>query len=199
MRWGSSLGRSLRATDTGAACSRRAELPEWQGPAPSAGVLGLFARPRAGGRGAAAAHGPVRIDLVRPGQAAPAHGPVPHRQTLPERAETPVLLEGLRDDLPRYLNQDLLLQFWPVLRTLVGPAARAGRRGVVPAAGRRGAAALRPPRHRAHRMGGSLPSARIRQAGGRLPIRSRPGSSGAGSGAPRTGNLVEGLRTRLRR
>lgn len=28
--------------------------------------------------------------------------------------------EGLRDDLPRYLDQDLLLQMWPVLRTLVG-------------------------------------------------------------------------------
>ncbi len=32
-----------------------------------------------------------------------------------------VLHEGLRDDLPRYLNQDLLLQLWPVLRALVGP------------------------------------------------------------------------------
>ncbi|MBW8706911.1 hypothetical protein MBT84_45505 [Streptomyces sp. MBT84] len=29
----------------------------------------------------------------------------------------------LHDDLPRYLNQDLLLQMWPVLRTLVGRAA----------------------------------------------------------------------------
>ncbi|WP_434096874.1 hypothetical protein [Streptomyces prasinus] len=28
--------------------------------------------------------------------------------------------EGLLDDLPRYLDQDLLLQLWPVLRTLVG-------------------------------------------------------------------------------
>lgn len=32
-----------------------------------------------------------------------------------------VLHEGLRDDLPRYLNQDLLLQLWPLLRALVGP------------------------------------------------------------------------------
>ncbi|MEE1845195.1 transcriptional regulator [Streptomyces sp. NPDC088190] len=31
-----------------------------------------------------------------------------------------VLHEGLRDDLPRYINRDLLLQLWPVLRTLVG-------------------------------------------------------------------------------
>ncbi|MDX2763042.1 hypothetical protein [Streptomyces europaeiscabiei] len=31
-----------------------------------------------------------------------------------------VLHEGLRDDLPRYLNQDLLLQLWPVLHALVG-------------------------------------------------------------------------------
>ncbi|MFF5856379.1 hypothetical protein ACFY8B_12170 [Streptomyces sp. NPDC012751] len=30
-----------------------------------------------------------------------------------------VLHEGLRDDLPRYLN--LLLQWWPVRRALVGP------------------------------------------------------------------------------
>ncbi|MEV0225299.1 hypothetical protein [Streptomyces sp. NPDC050704] len=35
-----------------------------------------------------------------------------------------VLHEGLRDDLPLYLNQDLLLQLWPVLRTLVGRTLR---------------------------------------------------------------------------
>ncbi|MGW1614574.1 hypothetical protein ACWCQZ_35050 [Streptomyces sp. NPDC002285] len=35
-----------------------------------------------------------------------------------------VLHEGLRDDLPRYLNQDLLLQLWPVLRALVGSTVR---------------------------------------------------------------------------
>ncbi|MFF8950731.1 hypothetical protein ACF09I_18385 [Streptomyces sp. NPDC014940] len=35
-----------------------------------------------------------------------------------------VLHEGLRDDLPRFLNQDLLLQMWPVLRTLVGRTVR---------------------------------------------------------------------------
>ena len=35
-----------------------------------------------------------------------------------------VLHEGLRDDLPLYLNQDLLLQLWPVLRTLVGRTVR---------------------------------------------------------------------------
>ncbi|MFD7441214.1 hypothetical protein [Streptomyces sp. NPDC059909] len=35
-----------------------------------------------------------------------------------------VLHEGLHDDLPRYLNQDLLLQQWPVLRTLVGRTVR---------------------------------------------------------------------------
>ncbi|WP_199809804.1 hypothetical protein [Streptomyces sp. NRRL S-455] len=32
--------------------------------------------------------------------------------------------EGLHDDLPRYLNQDLLLHLWPVLRTLVGRTVR---------------------------------------------------------------------------
>ncbi|MPY38081.1 hypothetical protein FNH09_44795 [Streptomyces adustus] len=36
-----------------------------------------------------------------------------------------VLHEGLRDDLPHYLDQDLLLQLWPVLRTLVGRTVRA--------------------------------------------------------------------------
>ncbi|WP_234386782.1 transcriptional regulator [Streptomyces scabiei] len=36
-----------------------------------------------------------------------------------------VLHEGLHDDLPRYLNQDLLLHLWPVLRTLVGRTVRA--------------------------------------------------------------------------
>ncbi|MEW1776456.1 transcriptional regulator [Streptomyces sp. NPDC086777] len=36
-----------------------------------------------------------------------------------------VLHEGLRDDLPRYLDRDLLLQLWPVLRTLVGRTVRA--------------------------------------------------------------------------
>lgn len=36
-----------------------------------------------------------------------------------------VLHEGLHDDLPRYLDQDLLLQLWPVLRTLVGRTVRA--------------------------------------------------------------------------
>ncbi|MDQ1025163.1 hypothetical protein QF035_002745 [Streptomyces umbrinus] len=35
-----------------------------------------------------------------------------------------VLHEGLHDDLPRYLNQDLLLELWPVLRTLVGRTVR---------------------------------------------------------------------------
>lgn len=35
-----------------------------------------------------------------------------------------VLHEGLHDDLPLYLNQDLLLQLWPVLRTLVGRTVR---------------------------------------------------------------------------
>jgi hypothetical protein len=30
----------------------------------------------------------------------------------------------LHDDLPRYLNRDLLLQLWPVLRTLVGRTVR---------------------------------------------------------------------------
>ncbi|MFZ3560623.1 hypothetical protein [Streptomyces sp. BH055] len=35
-----------------------------------------------------------------------------------------VLHEGLHDDLPRYLNRDLLLELWPVLRTLVGRSVR---------------------------------------------------------------------------
>ncbi|MEU5170132.1 hypothetical protein [Streptomyces mutomycini] len=43
-----------------------------------------------------------------------------------------VLHEGLRDDLPRYLNQDLLLELWPVLRTLVGRSVRAVREDAFP-------------------------------------------------------------------
>lgn len=35
-----------------------------------------------------------------------------------------VLHEGLHDDLPRYLNKDLLVQMWPVLRGLVGRTVR---------------------------------------------------------------------------
>lgn len=35
-----------------------------------------------------------------------------------------VLHEGLREDLPRYLNHDLLLQLWPTLRRLVGRTVR---------------------------------------------------------------------------
>ncbi|MFD9097816.1 hypothetical protein [Streptomyces collinus] len=35
-----------------------------------------------------------------------------------------VLHEGLRDDLPQFLNRDLLLQMWPQLRTLVGRTVR---------------------------------------------------------------------------
>ncbi|MCH5677280.1 hypothetical protein [Streptomyces gilvus] len=35
-----------------------------------------------------------------------------------------VLHEGLHDDMPRYLNHDLLLELWPVLRRLVGRTLR---------------------------------------------------------------------------
>lgn len=35
-----------------------------------------------------------------------------------------VLAEGLRDDLCRYLERDLLLELWPVLRNLIGRAVR---------------------------------------------------------------------------
>ncbi|MFG2725422.1 hypothetical protein [Streptomyces canus] len=35
-----------------------------------------------------------------------------------------VLHEGLHDDLPHYLNRDLLLELWPVLRTLAGRTVR---------------------------------------------------------------------------
>jgi hypothetical protein len=43
-----------------------------------------------------------------------------------------VLHDGLRDDRPRY--QDLLLQLWPVLRTLVGRTVRAVWEDPLPAA-----------------------------------------------------------------
>ncbi|MFC9950913.1 hypothetical protein ACFVIN_10380 [Streptomyces prasinus] len=40
--------------------------------------------------------------------------------------------EGLHDDLPRHLNQDLLLHPWPVLRTLVGRTVRTVREDASP-------------------------------------------------------------------
>ncbi|MER5181095.1 transcriptional regulator [Streptomyces sp. NPDC002896] len=43
-----------------------------------------------------------------------------------------VLHEGLRDDLPRYLDQDQLLQMWPVLRTLAGRTVRTVREDAFP-------------------------------------------------------------------
>ncbi|MBC9719371.1 hypothetical protein H9Y04_43365 [Streptomyces sp. TRM66268-LWL] len=35
-----------------------------------------------------------------------------------------LLHEGLREDLPRYLDHELLVELWPVLRTLVGRTVR---------------------------------------------------------------------------
>ncbi|MFC9099103.1 hypothetical protein [Streptomyces sp. NPDC057072] len=40
-----------------------------------------------------------------------------------------VLHEGLSDDLTRYLNQDLLLDMWPVLRALVDRTVRTVQEG----------------------------------------------------------------------
>ncbi|MGW1047506.1 hypothetical protein [Streptomyces sp. NPDC002547] len=54
--------------------------------------------------------GMTSYDMDKPRQRMGLYRTVPH--------------EGLRDDLPRYLNQDLLLQMWPVLRTLVGRTVR---------------------------------------------------------------------------
>lgn len=45
-----------------------------------------------------------------------------------------MLHEGLRDDLPCYLNRDLLLHLWPVLRTLVGRTVRSVREDKIPPA-----------------------------------------------------------------
>ncbi len=69
--------------------------------------------PPQGDSGAATSRGLVGDDLVRPGQAPPAHGPVPH-----------LLHKGLCDDPPRNLDRDVFLQLWPVLRTLVGRTVR---------------------------------------------------------------------------
>ncbi|MET9659069.1 hypothetical protein [Streptomyces sp. NPDC006510] len=46
-----------------------------------------------------------------------------------------VLHEGLRDDLPHYLNRDPLLQMWPLLRTLVGRTVRVVWEGAFPLGG----------------------------------------------------------------
>ncbi|MFE0644099.1 hypothetical protein ACFW2Y_21155 [Streptomyces sp. NPDC058877] len=43
-----------------------------------------------------------------------------------------VLHEGLREDLPRSLDRDPLLQLWPVLRTLVGRTVRTVREDAFP-------------------------------------------------------------------
>lgn len=53
-----------------------------------------------------------------------------------------VLAEGMREDLVRYLNQDVLLAAWPVLRTLVSRAVRDVWEDAFPELGaaRRGAA-----------------------------------------------------------
>ncbi|MFJ4836378.1 hypothetical protein ACIP79_41775 [Streptomyces sp. NPDC088747] len=53
-----------------------------------------------------------------------------------------VLHEGLREDLPRYLNQDLLLQLWPTLRTLVGRTVRTVWEDAFPALAARGGPAV---------------------------------------------------------
>jgi hypothetical protein len=52
-----------------------------------------------------------------------------------------VLHEGLREDLPRYLNQDLLLQLWPTLRSLVGRTVRTVWEDAFPALAARGRSA----------------------------------------------------------
>jgi len=64
-------------------------------PPPSAGIAGRAARAGPRCRGSAAAHGLVRDDLVGPGQAAPAHGPVPHRPARgPARRPAPLPQPG---------------------------------------------------------------------------------------------------------
>ncbi|MFJ3224202.1 hypothetical protein ACIPJS_12635 [Streptomyces sp. NPDC086783] len=52
-----------------------------------------------------------------------------------------VLHEGLRDDLPEYLNEDLLLQLWPTLRCLVGRTVRSVWEDAFPELAARGRAA----------------------------------------------------------
>jgi hypothetical protein len=43
-----------------------------------------------------------------------------------------VLAEGMRDDLCRYLNAELLVYLWPVLRTLIGNTVRDVWEGAFP-------------------------------------------------------------------
>jgi hypothetical protein len=52
-----------------------------------------------------------------------------------------VLHEGLRDDLPEYLNEDLLLELWPTLRSLVGRTVRSVWEDAFPALAARGRSA----------------------------------------------------------
>ncbi|MGW5621442.1 hypothetical protein ACWEWP_11500 [Streptomyces olivaceus] len=43
-----------------------------------------------------------------------------------------VLSEGMREDLCRFLNADLLIELWPTLRTLIGTAVRDAWEGAFP-------------------------------------------------------------------
>lgn len=53
-----------------------------------------------------------------------------------------VLHEGLHDDLQTYLNRDMLLQLWPVLRTLVGRTVRSVWEDAFPQLAARGRSVL---------------------------------------------------------
>ncbi|MFF8550822.1 hypothetical protein ACF07Z_28595 [Streptomyces albidoflavus] len=43
-----------------------------------------------------------------------------------------VLSEGMREDLCRFLDADLLIELWPTLRTLIGTAVRDAGEGAFP-------------------------------------------------------------------
>jgi hypothetical protein len=53
-----------------------------------------------------------------------------------------VLQQGLHDDLLTYLNKEMLLQLWPVLRTLVGRTVRSEWENAFPRLAARGTSVL---------------------------------------------------------
>ncbi|MGW2818826.1 hypothetical protein [Streptomyces sp. NPDC001415] len=77
-------------------------------------------------RGPAAARGLVGAQRLRADRHQVADEPAPHG---------PVLGEGEREDLERFLDQDLLIGQWPVLRTLISSYVRDMWEGAFPELG----------------------------------------------------------------
>ncbi|MDQ0578036.1 hypothetical protein QF030_000214 [Streptomyces rishiriensis] len=132
-QWGHGCQRlTISVADTGPdRCVRRGPCAvPGEVPAAVAGLARGIAGSRARGRGTAVACGVVRYDRLQPGQAAPAHGPVPHGAA---RGPGPRRLA-----LPQ--QKDLLIQMWPSCAlssaALCAPCGRAPSLSWLPGPGR---------------------------------------------------------------